>query len=332
MMRRMIVGIGLVAFGLTFLTDWALAQQPSVTLRLGLAVPGAYPYTTGARYLADTVRERTNGRVKIDVFPDAVLGNEVVEFEQVKAGGLDMAVTPPGVVGLHSKEMELWELPFLFKDLAHRNAVTEGPIGRLYAENMEKKLGVVVLGYFGGSVREILCKSKPINSIDDFQGVKTRIQPSPILINSWKAIGVVPVVLPYPEVYLALQTGVVECADNEPVTFTMAKWAETAKHMILTHHMVTVRYLIINAKNLAKLSSIDQEILRTAAREATTYEVNLEVRQDKEARDQLVSKYGVKLFTPDRKPFVDRSEPVRQEFAKSAGIEAVLKEISSQAK
>ncbi len=331
-MRRLMVGIGGVALGLTLLADSALTQQASVTLRLGLAVPNAYPYTTGARYLADKVRERTNGRIKIDVFPDAVLGNEVVQFEQVKAGGLDMGVTPPGVVGLHAKEMELWELPFLFKDLAHRNAVANGPIGQRYAENMEKKLGVVVLGYFGGSVRELLCRSKVVNSIDDLQGVKTRIQPSPILINSFKAVGVVPVVLPYPEVYLALQTGVVECADNEPITFTMAKWAEAAKHMIQTHHMVTVRYLLMNANNLAKLSAADQEILRTAARKATSYEVNLEVQQDKEARDQLVSKYGVKLFSPDRKPFIDRTEPIRQEFAKSAGVESVLQEISSLAK
>ncbi len=331
-MKRWIVGVSVAVLGLCLVTDWAWAQQPSTTLRLGLAVPGAYPYTTGARYLADKVRERTNGRVKIDVFPDAVLGNEVVQFEQVKAGGLDMAVTPPGAVGLHAKEMEIWELPFLFKDLAHRNAVANGSIGRRYAENMEKKLGVAVLGYFGGSVRELLCRSKIVKSIEDLQGVKTRIQPSPILINSFKAVGVAPVVLPYPEVYLALQTGVVECADNEPITFTMAKWGEAAKHLVLTHHMVTVRYLLMNAKNLARLSSTDQEILRTAAREATTYEVDLEVQQDKEAREQLVSKYGVKLFTPDRKPFLDRTEPVRREFAKSAGVESVLQEILSLAK
>jgi TRAP-type transport system periplasmic protein len=328
-MRRVFAGIAAVAMGMTLLADWAGAQQSSLTLRLGLAVPNAYPYTTGARYLADKVKERTNGRVKIDVFPDAVLGNEVVQFEQVKAGGLDMAVTPPGAVGLHAKEMELWELPFLFRDLAHRNAVANGPIGQRFAESLEKKLGVISLGYFGGSVRELLCRSKAVNSIDDLQGVKTRIQPSPILINSFKAIGVVPVVLPYPEVYLALQTGVIECADNEPVTFTMAKWGEAAKLMVQTHHMVTVRYLLINAKNLAKLSSADQETLRAAAREATTYEVNLEVQQDKEARELLVSKYGVKLFSPDRKPFIQRSEPIRQEFAKSAGVESVLQEIAN---
>jgi TRAP-type transport system periplasmic protein len=327
-MRRLIVGIGVVVLSMTVWTDWVWAQQ-SVTLRLGLAVPNAYPYTTGARYLADKVKERTNGRIKIDVFPDAVLGNEVVQFEQVKAGGLDMAVTPPGAVGLHAKEMELWELPFLFRDLAHRNAVVNGPIGQRFAENLEKKLGVVSLGYFGGSVRELLCRSKAVNSIEDLLGVKTRIQPSPILINTFKAIGVVPVVLPYPEVYLALQTGVVECADNEPVTFTMAKWGEAAKLMIQTHHMVTVRYLLINGKNLAKLSAADQEILRAAAREATSYEVNLEVQQDKEARELLVSKYGVKLFSPDRKPFIERSEAVRQEFAKSAGVESVLQEIAA---
>ena len=99
--------------------------------------------------------------------------------------------------------------------------------------------------------------------------------------------------------------------------------------MVQTHHMVTVRYLLINGKSLAKLSVVDQEILRAAAREATSYEVNLEVQQDKEARDQLVSKYGVKLFSPDRKPFIERSEPVRLEFAKSAGVESVLNEIAN---
>lgn len=331
-MKRLIIGMGMGTLTLILLVGTAVAQQPEVTLRAGIMVSKDYPFTKGALYFADKVKERTNGRVKVDVYPDGVLGSEIEMFEQVKRGALDIVVTSPGNLSPFIKEIDLLDLPFLFKDHAHRDAVANGPVGKRYADVIEKKGEVVVLGYFGGSVRNMICRTKAINSIEDIQGTKMRVWQSSVVIDTWKALGTVPSVVAYAEVYNALQTGVVECAENESLTFTTAKWAEAAKAVALTQHSVTIRPFLMSAKNFAKLSKADQEVVRAAGAEAAAYEVKLEVEQDKVARDLLSSKYGIKVTTPDRKPFIERSEAVRQAFAKSVGAEATLKEIYGLAK
>ena len=307
-------------------------NRQEVTLRAGIMVSKDYPFTKGAQYFADKVKERTNGRVKVDVYPDGVLGSEIELFEQVQKGALDIVVTSPGNLAPFFKEMDLLDLPFLFKDHAHRDAVANGPVGKRYAENVEKKGDVVVLGYFGGSVRNMICRSKVINSINDIQGIKMRVWQSSVVIDTWKALGTVPSVVAYAEVYNALQTGVVECAENESLTFTTAKWAEATKTAALTQHSITIRPFLLSAKSFAKLSKSDQEVVRAAGHEAAAYEVKLEVEQDKIARDLLASKYGIKITSPDVKPFIERSEAVRQAFAKSVGAESTLQEIYSLGK
>ena len=329
-MRRWIVGAGVIVLGLVCLAGAAVAQE--VTLRAGIMVSKDYPFTKGAQYFADKVKERTGGRVKVDVYPDGVLGSEIEMFEQVRKGALDLVVTSPGNLAPFFKEMDLLDLPFLFKDHAHRDAVANGPVGKRYAEELEKKGDVVVLGYFGGSVRNMICRSKVVASIGDIQGIKMRVWQSSVVIDTWKALGTVPSVVAYAEVYNALQTGVVECAENESLTFTTAKWAEASKTVALTQHSITIRPFLLSAKSLAKLSRADQETVRAVGREAAAYEVKLEMEQDKLARELLVSKYGIKISTPDTKPFIERSEGVRQSFAKSVGAETTLKEIYSLAK
>jgi len=331
-MKRTWLAFGALIISVLLLTgvNHAFAQQQ--TLRAGIMVSKDYPFTKGAQFFADKMKERTQGRIKVDVYSDGVLGSEIEMFEQVRTGALDIVVTSPGNLAPFFKEMDLFDLPFLFKDHAHRDAVANGPVGKRYAENIEKKADSVVLGYFGGSVRNMICRSKPINSINDLQGLKMRVWQSTVVIDTWKGLGTVPSVIAYAEVYNALQTGVVECAENESLTFTTAKWAEAAKSVALTQHSITIRPFLMSAKNLAKLSKADQDLVREVGRQASAYEVELEVGQDKVARDLLVSKYGAKITTPDRKPFIERSESVRQAFAKSVGAEATLKEIYSLAK
>lgn len=329
-MRRWIIGAGVSVLGLVLLVGMAVAQE--VTLRAGIMVSKDYPFTKGAQYFADKVKERTNGRVKVDVYSDGVLGSEIEMFEQVRKGALDLVVTSPGNLAPFFKEMDLLDLPFLFKDHAHRDAVANGPVGKRYAENVETKGDVVVMGYFGGSVRNMICRTKVINSINDIQGIKMRVWQSSVVIDTWKALGTVPSVVAYAEVYNALQTGVVECAENESLTFTTAKWAEAGKTVALTQHSITIRPFLMSAKSFAKLSKADQEVVRAAGHEAAAYEVKLEVEQDRVARDLLVSKYGVKITTPNTKPFIERSENVRVNFAKSVGAEATLREIYDLAK
>ena len=127
-MRQTWVGLGVFVSCMLLLANQVFAQQH--TLRAGIMVSKDYPFTKGAQFFSDTMKERTQGRIKVDVYSDGVLGSEIEMFEQVRKGALDIVVTSPGNLAPFFKEMDLFDLPFLFKDHAHRDAVANGPLGR----------------------------------------------------------------------------------------------------------------------------------------------------------------------------------------------------------
>ena len=139
-------------------------------------------------------------------------------------------------------------------------------------------------------------------------------------------------VVPFPDVYTALQTGVVDGAENEFTTFSVARWAEVAKNIAMTQHAITVRPLIVNSKKFNKLPKDLQEAVKIAALEAADFDVALERRLDKENMETLKSKYSVKYTYPDRTPFINKSLPIIQEYAKTNNLESVLDNILAEAK
>lgn len=300
---------------------------------LGVMTSSKDPFTEGANFFADKVKEATNGEIIVQVYTDGALGTETEMFEGVQQGSIDALVTSPGNLSSFVPEYQILDVPFLFRDLEHRDAVANGPVGARLERLLEEKGNVVVLGNFGGSVRNVISRGPEIDSIDDMSGINMRVWEAPVIINTWKAIGTNPTVVAYNEVYTALQTGVVEAAENELPTFVNQKWFEPSKSISLTQHSFTIRPLIMSADKFNSLSPEFQKILREAGREAAEYEVGRELEFGTNAMKMLQEKHGIKLVeVTDREKWIEKTAPVRSEIAAELGISDLLEEIYAAGK
>jgi len=302
------------------------------SLKLGTVTPAQHPHSISAREYAKLVAERTKGRVEIKIFDNASLGSNPELLDGVKTGVIDICVNTPGIMAEYHPVTGLLELPYLFASKDHRRAVTEGPIGDEIARIYADKTGIQVIGYFGGAQRNMITRAKAIKSIEDLKGLKMRTWESKVMLDWWKALGAVGAVISFQEVYTALQTGVVDGAENEFTTFMVSRWSEVAKNIALTQHDITVRPLAISKKSLAKMPADLQDILVKAGRDAAVFDVKLEGDLDEKNMAALKEKYSVVYTTPDKKPFIERSRTTIGEFAKSKGLEEIAQKIFALAK
>jgi TRAP-type C4-dicarboxylate transport system substrate-binding protein len=215
-------------------------------------------------------------------------------------------------------------LPFLFRDYQQWQATLDGAPGKAYAKLIEDKTGIKILGYWGGSVRNVLSTRKPINSINDLKGFRIRVQPSPLMINSWKAIGAVPTPIAYLETYLAMKSGVVDGMENESVSVRDMKFYEAAPFIARTEHQITVRPLFMAGQTFKALPPDLQQIVLQAGQEATVFERKAEREAGQAAEADMASKFGVKFNTIDKEPFRTATQPVIEDYAKSIGMTEML--------
>ena len=273
--------------------------------------------------------ERTKGQVAVKIFTGGVLGSDMEMIEAIRAGNLEMSVLAPGSIGPTVPEAELAALPYLFRDGDHYEKFVNGPLGKKLYDIIEKKGRLTTAGMFGKSTRHIITRKKPIFRIADLKGLKMRIFPSKTLEEYWKALGAIPSLIAYAEVYTALQTGVVDGAENEPATFYTFKWAEPSQYICYDNHEITIRYFVIGTDFLNKLPGDIKDAVLKSAWDAGNYERGIESKYDHEALEQCQKKYGIKVTMPYRKEFIEATEGVRQMMGKKWGLEDMVKQVMS---
>lgn len=330
MKRRTVSATLLAAVAVATMNLPGLAAE--VTLKFAVATPTGHPHSLSALEFAKKVFESTDGAVEVKVFDNGSLGSNPELLDGVKTGAVDFTISTPGVMGEYSAGFGLLEVPYIFASIDHMMAVTRGPIGAQMAAEYLEVSGVEVLGYLGGAQRNMITSKKAINTIADLRGMKMRTAEVKVLLDWWNALGAVGAVVSFPEVYTALQTGVVDGAENEFSTFTSAKWAEVAKNIALTEHAITVRPLISNAAKLQSLTAEHQQAIRSAALDIADWDVALERRLDEENRAQLEADYGVTFTTPDKAPLLEASAEVIRSFAAETGAEELAALIADAAK
>jgi TRAP-type transport system periplasmic protein len=323
-MKRVFV----VVLGVLVVLLWG-SPSPAVdfTLKIGVVTPTDHPHSISSREFAKIVAERSKDRIKVNVFDSGKLGSNPELLDGVKTGILDMCVNTPGVMANFHPVTGLLELPYLFASKDHMMKVTRGPIAEEIAQEYTQKTGVFILGHFGGAQRNMITKSKKIDAMKDLSGLKMRTWEWNVMMNWWKALGAVPAVIPFPEVYTALQTGVIDGAENEFTTFTVSRWAEVCKFIALTQHNITVRPIMISKKKFDAMPADLQKILLQAAKDAADFDVKLEGELDDKNSAELKAKYGTVFTTPDKKPFIDKSIAVIKDFAKEKKLEGVTDKI-----
>jgi tripartite ATP-independent transporter DctP family solute receptor len=318
---------------LTFVIAASFAAVPAsaqeFTLRVAHYFKEDHPWNKGLVFFAKQVEEQSKGRVKIDIFGGGVLGSEAQTLQFVKDGSLDFVVSDPSAGSPFAKELDFFALPFLFRDYAHWQAALDGEPGKSYAQTIESKTGLKIIGYWGGSTRNVLSTKKPITSIDDLKGFRLRLISSPLKVNAWKAVGTVPTPIAFMETYLAMKSGVVDGMENESVAVREMKFYEPAPYIARTEHEFTVRPLFAAKKTFDKLPPDLQQIVLKAAKDATVFERKAELDANVAAEAEMANKLNVKFNDIDKAPFKALTKPVIAEFSKSMGLTELLASINA---
>ena len=232
-----------------------------------------YPTTKAALKTGESLRKDSR-RITIEVYDSAQLGDEKSVIEQIQFGGIDMARVSLSPLSEFDKSLNVLQLPYLYRDSAHMWKVLEGSIGQKLLKGMEGK-GIVGLSWFDAGARNFYNSKKAINKIEDLAGLKIRVQESAMMMDMVKALGANPTPMAYGEVYSALQTGVIDGAENNWPSYESTSHYEVAKYFVLDEHNRVPEPQIISKKTWDKLSDADKKIIQDAALESAKVERQL---------------------------------------------------------
>ena len=318
--KHLAMAIGL-AMGLTSTAGWAVEK-----MRFGHGLPEDHAVHKAISKFADLVKERSNGEIEIRVFANGVLGGEREMLEQVQNGILEFTKASASPLETFSPQYKVFNLPFVFRDRAHYFKVLESPVGESILASSKKK-GFIGLAYYDSGARSFYGK-KAVNTPDDLKGLKIRVQQSPTTIKMIQAIGATPTPMAWGEVYPALQTGVVDGAENNVTALTNGRHGEVCKFYSETEHQIVPDVLIMSSTRWDSLKKPHQEIIKKAALDSYEYQKTLWGAFEKTEREKSIA-MGVKFNTPDKKAFIAKVKPMMDEEAKNAVIGKLLSDIAA---
>ena len=315
-----------VVLTVAFMAIFVSASAKELVIALGGPIETAQGQ--GLQKFAQRIKELTNGELTAKLFPDGQLGGNAEAFEQIQGGQVDLTPVPPGVIAEFLPEMQALVVPFVFRDYTHWKKVTSGPIAERLSQIASEKADVKIIGYFGGSVRNLLSR-KEIKSEADFQYLRIRLHPSEVQISAWRSLGILPTVISYGEIYNALQLGVIDGLENEPEWVTRMKFYEQAKYYAITAHEIVTRPLIFSKNTFDSLSSTHQKAVIQAGADAVAFQTQLENSLDAKFREELANKHGVAIVNVDGEKIRRTVGEALEKAISSQGLEGIVSEIKA---
>jgi len=323
--------IGLV-LAFTTASMFAQGQGEKINLKLGYSSPESNPWHVCAQELAKYVSDNTNGNVTVSIFPAEVLGSDKQMAEMLKMGTLDMHICPQGVASDYEPNLAALGLPFLFDSNEQAAKLLDGPIGMELVKELPEKQGMRALAYWENGMRQTTNNLRPINTPADLKGMKIRTPNDKMTISIYKALGANPAPLAYSELYMALSQGVFDGQENPVVNIHASKLYEVQKYMSFTNHKYECKVFMVSEATWKKLSPEYQQVITDAAKKFAIENRAMFAQQDKQLRDDLVSK-GMILNTPDLIPFRKSTIAVYDEWRKTLGADLVNRVVeTAQAK
>ena len=276
--------------------------------------PAGYPTVAAVESMGKKLDAATQGRIKVQMFPGAVLGQEKEAVEQVQLGAIQMARISLGVIGPVVPEVDVFNMPFVFRDIKHMRAVIDGPVGdELLAKVTASPARLVGLGWMDGGARSLYTK-KPVRTPADLKGQKVRMMGNPLFVDTMNAMGGNGIAMAYGEVFTSLQTGVIDGAENNPPSyFTANHYTTPAKYYSQTNHLIIPEILVMSKVTWDKLTPADQALVKKLAREAQMEQRGLWDKSVEEYSAKLKAA-GVEFIAIDNKPFFDATAPVRAKY------------------
>jgi C4-dicarboxylate-binding protein DctP len=298
----------------------ALAQTP-IVIKFSHVVAPDTPKGKGALRFKELAEQRTGGRVKVEVYANSQLYKDKEEMEALQLGSVQMLAPSLAKFGpLGVKDFEVFDLPFLFKDGAAFRGITEGPLGAELFKKLEAR-GITGLAYWDNGFH-IMSANKPLHSVADFKGLKMRIQSSKVLDAQMRALGAIPQVMAFSELYQALQSGVVDGTEGVASNFYTQKIYEVQKHMSISNHGHLAYAVIVNKPFWDGLPADIRSTLTGAIKDATNYANAIAATENVQALDKIKTSGKTTVYTPSAAELAEWKKalmPVHKEMESRVG-------------
>jgi tripartite ATP-independent transporter DctP family solute receptor len=326
--RRFVLALVIVTAVLAAATV-GTAQQP-ITLKGAVQFNDDHAFNKTLLKFEELTKKYYGKPVNFQLHRNSELGLEKDYFAFMSQGlSVDYAIVAPSHMSTFSKAAPLMDMPFLFRDLAHWNKVLDGDALQPIADEVAKKADVMLIGYAGGGTRNIISK-KVVRNMAELKALSVRVMGAPIQTRIFQAIGAAPTVIAYNEVYNAIQTGVIQGAENEAAGLEQMKFYEVGPEISLTQHAITIRPLCFSGKTFKRLPADLQAAIVKAGKEAGAYGRQIESTEDQQRLERLQKegKLRTHVFT-ERAKLLEVAEPVKQAYAKEIEADKVLARINA---
>jgi len=293
-------------------------EKRQTVLKLSHGLDQTHPVHKAMIYMAQRLDELSAGTVKLEVYPNGQLGSETENIEQLQNRALAMAKVSTAVIEGFIPEMAVFSLPYVFRNHEHYWKVLKGNIGKeLLLKGDNEKVKLRGLCYYDAGSRNFYTVTKPIMSPDDLAGMKIRVMNSKTSMDMISAMGGKPTPISWGELYTALQQGMVDGAENNPPSYYTNRHFEVCKYFSMDEHTSIPDMLLISSKIWHGLPQQIQEWIQQAADDSSDYQRKLWEEKTKESLEASEAE-GVKVFYPDKKPFVEKVQPMLESYKGTA--------------
>jgi tripartite ATP-independent transporter DctP family solute receptor len=300
----------------------ACTAQAQTVLKIGYATTATSHYGVGTSAFCEELEKGTQNRYKCQQFPAGALGGEREMVEAVQLGTLDLVNTSTGPVGNFVPEVKVVDIPFLFRDYEHARKVLDGPIGQDLLAKFPSK-GLVALGWTENGFRHMTNNKRPIVKPADAAGLKMRTMENKVHMEGYRAFGIQPTPMAFPEVFGALQQGTVDGQENPIPVILASKFAQVQKHLSLTGHVYSPALILASPRLTSKLSEADRKAFAEAAKKGAAAQ-RRKVNEDEANGVAQLEKDGMSVVKAvDGAAFRDALKPAYASYAKEFGADNI---------
>ncbi len=319
-------------FAAILATSTALAgaayAECEVTLKSSDTHPDGYPTVEAVKVMGEKLKESTGGRICVEVFHSAQLGEEKDTIEQTKFGVIDLNRVSMGPFNNLIEETKVVSLPYIFRSTDHAHRVLDGEVGQEILAAFEPH-GFVGLAYYDGGSRSFYNSQKPITSMGDLAGMKVRVMQSDVFVDMMAALGANATPMPYGEVYSSIQTGVIDGAENNWPSYESSGHFEVAKYYTLDQHLIVPEILVMSKASWDKLSAEDQAAVKAAAAASGPVNRELWAAREKESEAKVRAAGAEVIDNIDKTPFIEAMVPVYEKHANTPKLKSLVERIQA---
>ncbi len=328
--RGLVAGaIGTLFLGVTA-TGALAADIKERSIKLPIVNQLDHPQGLGAKKFADVVSAKSGGKMKVKIFPGGTLGGEQQVASAMQGGTVEASMMAPAQLVGMIKEFVLLDFPFAFANEREADFVLDGPVGKKLMDKLPEK-GLVGLAYMEQGYRSITNSKRPIQKMEDIQGLKIRTILNPLYIDMLNALGANAVPMPFPELYTAMESKAVDGQENPYSTAEASKFYEVQKYMSNTRHIYNPQMLLVSKKFWDGLSTDEKKIIQEASVEARDYQRKVAREMDQKSRQELI-KHGMlinDIAPAELQRMRDKVKPVVDKYAAQVG-EPLVKEFQAE--